>query len=197
MKYVFSWMMVLSFAIAAVKGNGNAMAQAVNEAGGQAVTLGLSLAGVMMIWSGLSSILRHTGDAERLGRLIRRVLAPLFPGIRDEATWGAICLNVASNMLGLGNAATPYGIEAARLLTKPGMGTAGCNALAMLLVLNNSGLALMPTTVIALRAAAGSADPAGIWMPTLLSSAASTVTAVVLMCIIRKGEALWKKSQAG
>ena len=88
-------------------------------------------------------------------------------------------LNLSANLLGLGNAATPAGLEAARLLSQ--QGGAGLRALAMLLALNNAGLQLMPTTIIALRAAAGSTDPAGVWDAELLSSLAATAVAVLLM----------------
>ena len=124
-------------------------------------------------------ILRETGDVERLGRCMRKGLAFLFPGLKDEACWSAMGMNLAANLLGLGNAATPAGIRAAQLLEK--QGRAGLNALAMLLALNNSSLQLMPTTVITLRAAAGAAHPADIWPATLVSSGVATVVAAVLM----------------
>lgn len=121
------------------------------------------------------------GDLKRLGRLIRRGAQKLFPGIENEEAWSAAGMNLAANLLGLGNAATPAGIRAAELLSR--QGEAGIQALGALLVLNNSGLQLMPTTVIALRSAAGSADPAGIWLQTLLSSGAATLTAILLLTL--------------
>jgi spore maturation protein A len=151
----------------------------------------------MMLWCGLSAILHATGDDARLGRLLRRVLAPLFPGVEDDEAWGVMGLNIASNMLGLGNAATPYGVAAARLLTRPCMGQAGRDALAMLLVLNNAGLDFAPTTVITLRAAAGSAAPAAVWWPTLAASAAATVVGAGALVLIRKGEKQWKTRRHG
>ena len=97
-------------------------------------------------------------------------------------------LNLSANLLGLGNAATPAGVRAAELLAR--RGEEGLRALAMLLALNNSSLQLMPTTVIALRAQAGSAAPADIWPAALLSSAAATLTAAALMmlCQRRRGK---------
>ncbi len=155
------------------------------KAGEGAVSLCLKLTGAMTLWSGLMQIMQETGDAAHLGRLIRRLLRPLFPPGLSEESWSAISLNVASNLLGLGNAATPAGIKAAGLLAA--QGEVGRRALAMLLALNNSSLELLPTTVITLRASFGSADPSACWMPTLISSCAATLTAAVLMSLLGRG----------
>ena len=154
-------------------------AQALLESGNSAVSLMITLLGTMTLWSGLMEILAETGDLRRIGALLRRILRPLFPGLTDEACWDAMSLNLSANVLGLGNAATPAGIQAAQLLA--GHGAVGLQALSMLLVINNSSLQLMPTTVIALRAAAGSANPAGVWPASLAASGAATVTAALLM----------------
>ena len=94
----------------------------------------LTLLGTMTLWSGLMEILAASGDAHRLGKAFRRVLKPLFPGLRDEDAWNAITMNLSANLLGLGNAATPAGIEAAKRLAV--LGKTGLNALGMLLVLD-------------------------------------------------------------
>lgn len=173
---------------ALLTGRGAEGAQALMDSGGQAVALMVEMLGTMTLWSGLMEQLDASGDLKRLGGLIRRGARRLFPGVKDEAAWSAAGMNIAANLLGLGNAATPAGIRAAELLSR--QGEDGMRALALLLTLNNSGLQLIPTTVITLRSAAGSADPAGIWLPTLLSSGAATVTAVGLMVILnRKGGA--------
>lgn len=181
---IWRMLALMSCVCAVVMGRGAQSAQALMDSGKQAVTLMAELLGVMTLWSGLMEQLDASGDLKRLGRIIRYGARRLFPGVEDEAAWSAVGMNVAANLLGLGNAATPAGIRAAELLSR--QGEAGMRALAMLLVLNNSGLQLMPTTVIALRSAAGSADPAGIWLPTLLSSGAATVTAVTLMLILNR-----------
>lgn len=165
--------------------DGRAAAGALLQSGGDAVELMLTLMGSMVLWSGLMEVLSATGDVARLGRGLRRVLAPLFGGMRDEACWSAMGINMAANMLGLGNAATPAGIQAARLLEK--QGEAGARALAMLLVMNNGGLQLMPTTVMTLRSAAGAADPADVWLPAMIVSLVATVCGCVLMLLINRG----------
>lgn len=169
----------LSLLAAMLTGRSGSASQALLESGNAAVTLTITLLGTMTLWSGLMEILTETGDVRRIGLMLRRLLRPLFPGLDDDACWEAMSLNLSANVLGLGNAATPAGIRAAQLLAAHGQ--PGLRALAMLLALNNSSLQLMPTTVIALRAAAGSAHPAGIWPACLVSSAAATVTAALLM----------------
>ena len=169
----------LSLLAAALTGRMGEASQALLESGSAAVSLMMTLLGTMTLWSGLMEILSATGDVARIGRGLRRLLRPLFPSLTDDACWETMGVNLSANMLGLGNAATPAGIEAAKRLAA--QGETGLRALAMLLALNNSSLQLMPTTVIALRATAGSASPADIWLPSLAASAAATATAAALM----------------
>ena len=178
--------LVVAGGAAALLGDGGAGAAAqLLQSGQSAVELMLVLAGSMVLWSGVMEILNRTGDVERLGRVLARVLSPLFGGLKDGECWSAMGMNIAANVLGLGNAATPAGIRAAQLLEK--QGEAGLRALAMLLVLNNSGLQLLPTTVMTLRSAAGAANPADVWLPGLLTSGAATVCGLVLMGLINRG----------
>lgn len=170
---------------ALVSGGGAAAAEALLGTAEEAVRLALTLAGTMALWSGLIEILSACGDVTRLGHGLRRLLRPLFAGVEDEESWAAMSLNLAANMAGLGNAATPAGMRAAGLLAA--QGETGLRALAMLLVLNNSSLQLLPTSVISLRAAAGAANPADIWPAALLSSLAATITAAGLMRLCGKG----------
>lgn len=165
--------------------DGNQAAAALLQCGGEAVELMLTLMGSMVLWSGLMEILSATGDVARMGRLLRRVLAPLFGGMKDEESWAAMGMNMAANMLGLGNAATPAGVRAAQLLEK--QGEAGARALAMLLVLNNAGLQLMPTTVITLRSAAGAANPADVWLPAMIASMAAALCGALLLMLLQRG----------
>jgi len=155
------------------------------QSGSEAVELMLTLLGSMVLWSGLMEILSATGDVARLGLGLRRFLAPMFAGIDDEKSWSAMSMNMAANVFGLGNAATPAGIRAAQLLAK--QGEAGARALAMLLVLNNAGLQLMPTTVITLRSAAGAAEPTDVWLPALIVSLTATVCGCALMRLVNRG----------
>lgn len=175
-------------------GRGADMEQAILAAGKHSIELTLTLTGAMALWNGVLAVLDATGDVARLGRGLRRLLAPLFPGLTDPESWAAMGTNLAANMAGLGNAATPAGIRAARLLVA--QGETGLRALAMLLALNNSSLQLIPTTVIALRAEAGAAHPADVWPAALVSSGAATLTAALLMGVLQQRRPAWTKLQA-
>ncbi len=186
-KMVIIWNALVLSAIflSILTGRAPETASALLSSGERAVSLLLTLLATMTMWSGLMEILCETGDVARLGRLFRRVARPLFPGLEDDACWEAMGLNLSANLLGLGNAATPAGIRAAKLLAAQGQ--TGLRALAMLLALDNSSLQLIPTTVITLRQAAGAADPGNVWGATLLTSGASTVAAAILMTLVGKG----------
>ena len=183
------WMvlMLASVGVAMVTGRSGEVANALLESGNQAVELMLTLLAAMTLWSGLMEILTAAGDVGRMSKVFRKMLKPLFPGLNDDEAWAAISMNLSANLLGLGNAATPAGIEASKRLAI--LGTRGLSALAMLLVLNNSGVQLMPTTVIALRQAAGSVTPGDIWGMTLVISGATMLASIVLMLVIRR----WRK----
>ena len=176
---IWTVLMLSSALLALVTGRAGEAAEALLASGSQAVTLLTTLLATMTLWSGLMEILCEAGDVTRLGKCFRKLLAPLFPGLRDDAAWDAVSLNLSANLLGLGNAATPAGIEAAKRLSA--LGEPGMRALAMLLVLDNAGFQLIPTTVITLRQAAGAGDPAVVWCMTLLVSGAASVIAAALM----------------
>lgn len=186
MNGIWTVLFLASCVFAMVSGRPERACAALLESGQGAVRLMITLAGGMTLWSGLMEILSRTGDVRRFGGLMRRLMRPLFGKMTDES-WDAVGLNMAANILGLGNAATPAGIRAAQLLAEQG-GT-GLRALAMLLALNNSSLQLIPATVMTLRSAAGAAYPADVWPATLLASAAATVTAVLLMLLAARGGA--------
>ena len=138
---------------------------AVLAAGNQALTLGMTLIGGMMIWGGLMAILQESGAMGAVSRWVRGMLRPLVRRELSEESWAAMGMNLAANLLGLGNAATPFGIRAAQLLAR--QGEDGLRGLLVLLVINNSGLELMPSAVMTLRQQAGSVAPGAVWLPPL------------------------------
>lgn len=185
MSRIWTILMLASSVIALLSGNSASAAHGILTSGDDAVKLLLTLLATMTLWSGLMEILQAAGDVERLGRMLRKVAAPLFPGLKDDQCWSAMSMNLSANLLGLGNAATPAGVEAAKLLAR--QGEAGMKALAMLLVLDNASLQLMPATVITMRQAAGSQAPTAIWVSTLIVSGSAMAASIILMILIRWG----------
>ena len=146
-----------------------------------AVTLSIGLVGVMALFLGLMKVAEAGGLLVIIARLVRPLMQRLFPDVPPEhPAMGAMILNMSANVLGLGNAATPFGIRAMQELDKlnENKGTA-TNAMALFLAINTSSVTLLPTGIIALRAAAGSQDPAGIVPTTLFATICSTTVAII------------------
>jgi spore maturation protein SpmA len=166
--------------VAAFSGTMPAANDAALDAAKQAVEVLLKLVGVMALWLGFMSVLRDAGVMAALARALAPVLRRLFPEVPpDHPAMGAIVMNLAANVLGLGNAATPFGLKAMRELDalnpRPGVAT---NAMALFLAINTSGLAVLPLGAIALRASLGSTNAAGIIVPSLIASACATLVAI-------------------
>lgn len=158
-----------------------ALSSAMIESATGAVDLAIGLVGVMTLFLGLMKVAEAGGMLTIIARLIRPLMVRLFPDVpHDHPAMGAMILNLAANALGLGNAATPMGIRAMQELERlnPYPGTA-TNAMALFLAINTSSVTLLPTGVIALRASAGSADPAAILPSTLFATLCSTAVAIM------------------
>lgn len=181
MTVIWTGMAAAAVVCGILTGRGPEVSAAAVEGAASAVQLGLSMAGMLCLWSGVMEVMRQSGLAEKLSRLLGPVLGLLFPQERkDRAVMDSISANVSANLLGLGNAATPLGLEAARRMARKRPGVAS-DSLCMLVVCNTASLQLIPTTVAAVRAAAGCATPFDI-LPAVWLASALSVTAGVLAC---------------
>ena len=173
MAWIWTGMAVLSILCGLATGRGELVAAAAVEGAQAAVELCVSIAGMLCLWTGVMEIMRRSGLAEGLSRLLRPVLSALFPQVsKDRGVMDSISANVSANLLGLGNAATPLGIEAVRRMERKSPGTAS-DAMCMLVVCNTASIQLIPTTVASVRAAAGSTAPFDILPAVWLASALS------------------------
>ena len=173
MAWIWTGMAVLSILCGLATGRGDLVAAAAGEGAQAAVELCVSIAGMLCLWTGVMEIMRRSGLAEGLSRLLRPVLSALFPQVSgDRGVMDSISANVSANLLGLGNAATPLGIEAVRRMERKSPGTAS-DAMCMLVVCNTASIQLIPTTVASVRAAAGSSSPFDILPAVWLASALS------------------------
>jgi spore maturation protein A len=191
MNLVFVLLLFAAAVAGAIKGDVKAVGQGAFDGAAQGVTLAIGLIGVMALWLGLLKVAERAGLVEKLARAARPIFRPLFPEVPEgHPAISAMLLNIAANMLGLGNAATPFGIKAMEELEKlnerPGTAT---NAQALFLAINTASLQLVPTTVIALRASAHSSDPAGILVPTLMSTFCALCVAIVSAKLLQR---VWK-----
>lgn len=187
MNAVFVLMLTVGLLVTTLTQGGDTALSALMNGAGEAVTLCISLMGAYLFWMGMLNVAKRAGLIDRLSKLLSPVIRFLFPKAGKAA--GPIAMNLAANMLGMGNAATPYGLEAMRLLSEQaGRPTSATNEMCVLLAVNASCLELLPTGVLALRQAAGSLSPASILLPTLLSSACATLVAVLLCRLLCRRE---------
>lgn len=173
---IFAGLAGVSLLWGLISGSGDAVAQAMLSGAGEGVQTALALAGGFALFGGLTSILRRAGAMEALAKAAGPALTFLLGRDVPKESLPYAAMNLAANALGLGNAATPMGIEAAKRMAT---GEAAGKGLCMFLVINASSVQLLPTTVISLRAAAGSKDPACVALPTLLATGVSTLVGII------------------
>jgi len=144
------------------------------------VTMAIEFIGIYAVWMGIMQILDDCKLSHKLSNFLSRPVRFIF-GTTDPETEKNICLNIASNIIGIGSAATPYGIKAMRGLDKGS--DRATRAMIMLVVINSTGIQLLPTTVIGMRAMAGSLSPSCILWPTILATFVPTILGILLVAI--------------
>jgi len=155
------------------------VAAAAMEGAGAAVELCLSMAGMLCLWMGVMEIMKRAGIAQALSRLLRPVIRRLYPDFaKDREVMDSVSANVSANLLGLGNAATPMGIQAAKAMSRRTPGVAS-DSLCMLVVCNTASIQLIPTTIASVRGAAGAAAPFDILPAVWLASAISVCVGIL------------------
>ena len=190
MTWLWSGMVVLSVIFGLATGQLDAGSEAALSGASSAVELSLTMAGVLCLWSGVMEIMNVCGISGGLARLFRPLLRRLLPqASRDSETLAAVSANVSANLLGLGNAATPLGIQAARRMARGCDGIAS-DELCLLVVLNTASIQLLPATIASVRAAAGCQTPfdilPAVWMSSALSVAAGLTAARLFSALGRR-----------
>ena len=169
MTWIWTGMVVLSLVFGLFTGNLDAVADAAMDGAASAVELSVSMAGILCLWSGVMEIMNVCGLSAGLARAFRPILRRLMPqASRDEKTLAALSANVSANLLGLGNAATPLGIQAARRMAR------GCSGTA-----SDELCQLLPATIASVRSASGAQSPFDILPAVWLASALSVVVGVL------------------
>lgn len=158
---------------------------AMMSAGSDAVTLSIKLLGIYAVWLGIIALVDACGFGEKLANLLEPLIDWLF-GKTDSETKKYLAMNMSANILGMGNACTPTGIKAMQGLDKQNASTTASVAMIMLIVINATSIQLIPTTILGLRAQYGSTTSSDIILPTLISTAVSTILGVMLVKICAK-----------
>ena len=184
MGYIWTGMILLSIVSALVLGQGSTLAAAAMHGAQEGITLAIAIGGSLCLWSGVGKLMEKSGITKALSFLLRPLLYTVFPDSRrDPILAGALSANITANFLGLGNAATPMGIQAAKRLKK-GDSDRASHQLCRLIVLNTASIQFLPTNVAAVRSALGCAAPFDIlgpvWITSLLSAGLGVTAAVAL-----------------
>ena len=185
MSWIFMGFLVLSTVCAMYLGNGGALAAACASGAQSGISLAVSIAGSLCLWTGIGRLMEHIGITAMLAKLLRPILRRLFPSTKqDPALASSLSANICANFLGLGNAATPMGILSAKRMVRndrPGVAT---NELCRLIVLNTASIQLIPASVAAIRVSLGCATPfdilPAVWLTSLASAGAGVLAAWLL-----------------
>ena len=181
MAWLWTGMVLISLIFGALTGNLSSLSAAALEGAQSAVELCFTMCGVMCLWTGVMELMDQCALTDKIAALFRPLLRRLLPpASRDSETLAAVSANLSADLLGLGNAATPLGIRAARRMSR-GCGGVASDELCLLVVLNTASIQLLPTTLAGVRASLGAADPFDIlpcvWLVSLLSVLAGLLAA--------------------
>jgi spore maturation protein SpmA len=185
---IFVFLIFSSILLAAWTGRMQFLTEAILKEGGKAVDLAIGLVGVMALFLGLMRVAEQAGLLKILARIVAPVMRRLFPEVPpDHPAMSAMILNIGSNMMGLANAATPFGIRAIEELDKlNGRKGTATNAMVLFLAINTAGLAVLPSGVIGIRAALGSENAAAIFFPTWFASGCATLVGIVAALLLSR-----------
>ena len=189
---IWLFLLLTGIAVAAFTGKIEVVTSAALTSAQSAVEIAIELIGIMALWLGVMKIAEKAGLIDSVASLVRPATRFLFPSVpRDHPAMGAIVMNISANMLGLGNAATPFGLKAMKELQRLNENkNEASDALCTFLALNTSCITVIPATIIGVRAAAGSADPTAIVGTTIFATGCASLAAITADRIFR---AKWNK----
>ena len=186
--FIWVGLLIIGIVVGIVTGNVDAVTNAAIESANTGVELSMGLIGVMALWLGIMKIGEEAGLVEKLAKGLKPIMTRLFPDVpADHPAMGAMIMNMAANILGLGNAATPLGLKAMQELQElnPEKDTA-TDAMVTFLAINTSSITLIPSESIAILVAAGAKNPTEIIGPAIIATTASTVVAVIAAKLLAK-----------
>ena len=186
--YIWLFLILIGIGFSAVTGNLNTINDSILTNGTKALDLMLSILPIIVLWTGIMKIAEASGLLRKFAKLMEPILSRLFPSVpKDNPALGFIASNIAANMMGLGSAATPFGLKAMSELQKINdkKDTASV-AMITFLVLNTAGVTIVPTTVLALRIATGSENPSEIILSGVIATFCSSIGGLLLDYFIRR-----------
>ncbi len=190
MSWIWTGMVAISVIAAIVGGKGSELSASVVSGAQTGITLALSMAGSICLWTGIGRLMEQVGLTGMLSKLLRPFLSRLFPSVKKDAQWeNHLSANICANFLGLGNAATPMGIQAAQRLAQGQNGIAS-DELCKLVVLNTASIQFIPANVAAVRSSLGCATPfdilPAVWITSICSAGLGVTAAWLLGRLCKK-----------
>jgi len=192
MSWIYTGILAISVLCAFLQGNGAALAAAIPEGAQAGISLAFSIAGSLCLWTGVGKLMEHIGLTATLARSLRPVLHRLFPSTKQSKKLSSsLSANICANILGLGNAATPMGILAAKHLVRPDRPDTASDELCRLIVLNTASIQLIPANVAAVRISLGCATPfdilPAVWVTSVCSAGLGLAMAWLLGKVFKNG----------
>ena len=185
--YIWYFLILIGIVYSLFTGNAEMINNRVLEASGEGIQMVLDMLPILVLWMGIVNIADKSGLLDVFAKWIKPVLKKLFPSVKNDKALGYIASNVAANSIGLGSAATPFGLKAMAELQKENKKKdTASDAMITFLVLNTSGVTIIPTTVIALRMASGSSNPTEIIITCIMATIVSSFCGLLLDYLIRR-----------
>lgn len=181
-------MIMIAVVVGVIQGRLDEVVRAVTDSAKIGFELALGLTGIMALWLGIMSIATESGLVSKLSKVLQPILRRLFPDIpSDHPAMGAMVMNIAANMLGLANAATPFGLQAMKELQSLNkQAKVATNSMCVFLAINTSSVQLIPATAIAFLAANGSSNPSSVIFSSLVATSCSTIVALIAVTQLAK-----------
>lgn len=186
--YIWFFILVIGIVVGIITGRGELMSKVIISSTTSSVDLIIKLLGIMSLWCGIMKIAEKSGLTDKLAKVLKPILKLILKDAgKDDKTLGSVVMNITANMMGLSNAATPFGIKAMENMQEvnPDKDTAS-NDMAMFLVLNAACIQIIPTTIISIRAASGSNSPADIILPSILTTGMAGIVGIISCKILEK-----------
>lgn len=186
--YIWFCLIFLGILVGIFSGDGEVISKAIIDSSGNTVSFIIELVGIMCFWCGVMKVAENSGLTEKLSKLLKPILKIIFKeAAKDEKALGAIVMNLTANMMGLSNAATPFGIKAMEEMERLNLEKeTASNDMVLFLVLNATCIQLVPSTIISIRAACNSGNPGVIIMPTVISTATAAIVGVIVCKILQR-----------
>lgn len=186
--YIWFALIFLGVLVGIIGGNGDTISKAIVNSSSGTVTFIIELTGIMCFWCGVMKVAEKSGFTEKLSKILKPFLKLIFKdAAKDEKALGAIVMNLTANMMGLSNAATPFGIKAMEEMDRLNNNKeTASNDMALFLVLNAACIQIVPSTIISIRAACNSSNPGIIILPAIVSTATAALVGIICCKILQR-----------